>query len=67
MHRFLLALLALLLVPGAGSASAAPSRQERTTAVFFRETQNWVAPPSTTSGAGMAVCRSSGIPSPRLI
>ncbi|MBO9319981.1 MAG: hypothetical protein J7460_13275, partial [Chloroflexus sp.] len=45
MHRFLLALLALLLVPGAGSASAAPSRQERTTAVFFRETQNWVAPP----------------------
>jgi len=45
MHRFLLALLALLLVLGAGSASAAPSRQERTTAVFFRETQNWVAPP----------------------
>jgi len=35
----------LLLVPGASSAAAAPSRQERTTAVFFRETQNWVAPP----------------------
>ena len=35
----------LPLVPGASSASAAPSQQERTTAVFFRATQNWVAPP----------------------
>lgn len=45
MHRILSVLLALLLTVGASSASAAPSRQEQTTAVFFGETQNWIAPP----------------------
>lgn len=45
MYRLLLALLALSFVLGASSASAAPSRQEQIIAVFFRETQNWVAPP----------------------
>lgn len=45
MHRILSALLALLLTVGASSASAAPSRQEQTTAVFFGETQNWITPP----------------------
>jgi hypothetical protein len=41
-----LALIVLLLAAGASSAAAAPAAEEgSTTAVFFRETQNWIAPP----------------------
>ncbi|MCS7288599.1 MAG: hypothetical protein NZ699_05640 [Roseiflexus sp.] len=44
MHYLRIALIVLLLAASASSVAAAPAK-ESTTAVFFRETQNWIAPP----------------------